>query len=402
MKSYNKVLLSMSAFSSVRMITGAISVIYMFTSGLGLDSIAYVKTLQALVTLCFSLSVTKVIDKFNRKTIYLTAMASSTIWLFILFLGGYFSQTLYFYVAEIFNAIALVIYNSIYNAYLLDEYCKVEKNKNFELILGKYNNWSFLGMAIFAGAGSIAYEYINKYIFLVSAILMFFLILDGLLSLPIQHSHFSEKDNLEKRSYRKGHENKLIIRKFLQLSPFIIPLILVSIFYQLLIQYWQVMASIIPIIKNNPYILGAIFIISLLLQSLAGRVMKYLNIRALPYSFILIIIGILCLYCSFKFLNIYYMVVGLSLLFFNIRLSIILANAKSHKNLTIQIRARFDSYLYTTTMILTGLVLLLAGYLMQRYGISILIHLGLIIITLAFVSLMLISKIYFKRNIGSY
>ena len=402
MKSYNKVLLSMSAFSSVRMITGAISVIYMFTSGLGLDSIAYVKTLQALVTLCFSLSVAKFMDKFNRKTIYITAMASSATWLFILFLGGYFTQTLYFYIAEVFNAIALVIYNSIYNAYLLDEYCKVEKNKNFEHILGQYNNLSFLGMAIFAGVGSFAYEYLNKYIFLISSILMLILIFHGLISLPVQHSRFKKKDHPQKKSYRKDYETKLIIRKFFQLSPFIIPLTLVSIYYQLLIQYWQVLASTIPIVNDKPYILGVIFIISLLLQSLAGRIMKYLNIRALPYSFIFIIVGLVCLYCSLKFLNIYYMVVGLSLLFFNIRLNIILANSKSHKNLTIQIRARFDSFLYTTTIILTGLFLLLSGYLIQWHGISILIHLGLMMITFAFASLMLISKIYFKRNIGSH
>lgn len=402
MKSYIKILLSMSAFSSVRMITGAISVIYMFTSGLGLDSIAYVKTLQALVTLCFSLSVAKSMDKFNRKTIYITAMTSSATWLFILFLGGYFTQPLYFYIAEVFNAIALVIYNSIYNAYLLDEYCKVEKNKNFEHILGQYNNLSFLGMAIFAGVGSFAYEYLNKYIFLISSIFMLILIFHGLISLPVQHSRFNKKDHPQKTSYRKDYETKLIIRKFFQLSPFIIPLTLVSVYYQLLIQYWQVLASTIPIVKDKSYILGVIFIISLLLQSLAGRIMKYLNIRALPYSFIFIIVGLACLYCSLKFLNIYYMVVGLSLLFFNIRLNIILANAKSHKNITIQIRARFDSFLYTTTIILTGLFLLLSGYLIQWHGISILIHIGLIIITLAFASLMLISNIYFKRNIGNY
>ncbi|NCT56483.1 MAG: MFS transporter [Legionella sp.] len=402
MKSYNKILFSMSAFSSVRMITGAISVIYMFTSGLGLDSIAYVKTLQAIVTLCFSLSVAKFMDKFNRKTIYITAMISSAIWLFILFLGGYFTQTLYFYIAEVFNAIALVIYNSIYNAYLLDEYYKVEKNKNFEHILGQYNNLSFLGMAIFAGAGSFAYEYLNEYLFLISSILMLIFIFHGLILLPVQYSHFSKTDRLKKKLYRKGYETKLIIRKFLQLSPFIISLILVSIYYQLLIQYWQVLASTIPLVNNKPYILGAIFIISLFLQSLAGRLMKYLDIRALPYSFIFIIVGLVFLYCSLQFLNIYYMVIGLSLLFFNIRLNIILTNAKSHKNLTTQVRARFDSYLYTTTIVLTGLFLLLSGYLIQWHGISFLIYLGLMMIIFSFASLLLIPQNYFKRNIGSY
>lgn len=402
MKSYNKILFSMSSFSSVRMITGAVSVIYMFTSGLGLDSIAYVKSLQAIVTLCFSLSVAKFMDRFNRKAIYLTSMTASTVWLFILFLGGYFSNVLYFYIAEIFNSVALVIYNSIGNAYLLDEYYKVEKNKNFERILGKYNNISFLGMAIFAGVGSITYEYLHKYLFLMSTLLMVFLIFNGALSLPRQQGCYHKKNKDKIQSYRKKYEEKLILRKFFQLSPFIIPLILVSIYYQLLIQYWQVIASTIPIVKDKPYILGAIFIMSLCLQSLAGKILNYLNIRALPYSFMLIILGLVFLYFSLEFLNIYYMIIGLSFLFFNIRINIILTNAKSHKNLTKQIRARFDSYLYTTTIILTGLFLLISGYFINWYGISVLIKIGFIIMMLAYAGLMLISKIYFKRNIDSY
>jgi len=96
------------------------------------------------------------------------------------------------------------------------------------------------------------------------------------------------------------------------------------------------------------------------------------------------------------------MVIGLSLLFFNIRLNIILTNAKSHKNLTTQVRARFDSYLYTTTIVLTGLFLLLSGYLIQWHGISFLIYLGLMMIIFSFASLLLIPQNYFKRNIGSY
>jgi len=231
---------------------------------------------------------------------------------------------------------------------------------------------------------------------------MLIFIFHGLILLPVQYSHFSKTDRLKKKLYRKGYETKLIIRKFLQLSPFIISLILVSIYYQLLIQYWQVLASTIPLVNNKPYILGAIFIISLFLQSLAGRLMKYLDIRALPYSFIFIIVGLVFLYCSLQFLNIYYMVIGLSLLFFNIRLNIILTNAKSHKNLTTQVRARFDSYLYTTTIVLTGLFLLLSGYLIQWHGISFLIYLGLMMIIFSFASLLLIPQNYFKRNIGSY
>ncbi len=402
MKSYNKIILSMSAFSSVRMITGAISVIYMFTSGLGLNSIAYVKVLQAIVTLCFSLSMANFMDKFNRKAIYLTAMISSALWLLILFLGGYFINVLCFYIAEVFNAIALVIYNSISNAYLLDEYYYVEKHKNFEHILGKYNNLSFLGMAIFAGAGSIAYEYLNKYVFLISFLLMILLIVEGLLSLPTQTCQYNKLKKERPKSYKKVYERKLIFRKLFQLSPFIILLMLVSIYYQLLIQYWQVMASVIPTIKDKPYLLGSIFIMSLILQSFAGKLLTHLNIWALPFSFICIITGLLLLYFSMEYLNGYCMFIGLGLIFLNIRMNIISTNAKSHKNITKQIRARFDSYLYTITIILTGVFLLLSGCLIDRYGISTLITIGLIMITLAYSSFILLSKRYFKHNIDNY
>lgn len=401
MKSYNKILFSMSAFSSVRMITGAISVIYMFVSGLGLDSIAHVKSLQAIVTLCFSIGVANFMDKFNRKPIFLTAMISSAAWLFMLFMGGCFTKALYFYIAELFNAIALVIYNSISNAYLLDEYARIEKKKNFEYILGKYNNLSFLGMAIFAGVGSFAYEYLNKYIFLISFLLMVLLIFEGILTLPSQSTSFNKYKKERLSPSKKAHERKLIFRKLFQLSPFIIPLILVSIYYQLLIQYWQVIASAIPIIKDKPSLLGLIFIMSLFLQSVAGKLLKHLKISALPISFILMVIGLSLIYFALKFLNIYCLYIGLGILFLNIRINIILTNANSHKSITKQIRARFDSYLYTTTIILTGVFLLISGYLINRYDISVLLTLGLITIMLAFLSFMLLSKRHFKRNIGS-
>ncbi|MCR9192166.1 MAG: MFS transporter [Gammaproteobacteria bacterium] len=358
----------MSAFSSIRMITGAISVIYMFTSGLGLESIAYVKALQSIITLCFSLGFAKFIDKFNRKIIYLTAMTSSAVWLFILFLGGYYTNIFYFYIAEIFNAIALVLYNSISNAYLLDEYFQAEKNKNFEHVLGKYNNFSFLGMAIFSGAGAFVYEYLSKYVFLIAFLLMSFLTLVGLLSLPTQCTNYSKHKKRQVKPYIKAYEKKLIYRKLLQLSPFIIPLILISIYYQLLIQYWQVVASVIPAIKAKPYLLGVIFIMSLFLQSYAGKLSTHLNIHALPFSFIFIIIGLLLLYFSLEFLNSYCMLIGLGMLFLNIRINIILTHAKSHKSIKKQIRARFDSYLYTTTIILTGFFLLISGYFISWYG----------------------------------
>ena len=392
MKSYHNILFSMSLFSSLRMVTGAVSVIYMFNSGLGLDSIAYVKALQAVVTLCFSLSVANFMDKFNRKAIYLTAMISSAAWLFILFLGGYYTNVLCFYIAELFNAIALVIYNSISNAYLLDEYAQVEKNKHFENILGQYNNLSYLGMALFAGIGSVAYEYLKKYIFLITSLLMVLLTLEGLLLLPTQCSNYHKHKKGQVRAYRRSYEKKLIIRKFFQLSPFIIPLLFVSIYYQLLIQYWQVVASMIPSIKDNSYLLGLIFIMSLLLQSLAGKILTRTNMRVLPLSFIFIIAGLVLLYVSIKFLNSYCMFMGLGLLFFNIRINIILTNANSHKNLTKQIRARFDSYLYTTTILLTGLFLLVSGYLIQWYGISVLINIGFIIILLAYLGFKMLPK----------
>ncbi|MFT4058383.1 MAG: MFS transporter [Legionella sp.] len=396
-KSYNTIVLNMATFSSLRMLTGAVSVIYMFQAGVGLDSIAYIKVVQALITLCFGIFIAHRMDGFDRKSMYLISMIASSLWLLMFFLGGWCLHIFYFYIAELFNAIGLVIFNSIYNAYLLDEYFKIEKNKEFESILGKYTNLSFLGMAVFAGIGSIAYQYLGEYLFFAAFVFMVILIINGFLFLPAQKG----RHNNVLVSSRKSYEIKLIKRKVLQLLPFIAPLMFVSLFYQVVIQYWQVLASSISVVQQNPYFLGLIFIISLCLQSLAGKLVRHIRVNILTLSFFLILISLLFLSASLRLSNSYFMILGLSLLFFSVRITIILTNAKSHKNITKQIRARFDSFLYVLTTVLSGAGLLISGYFINSYGIQSLIIIGLILMMIAYLSLILLSHNLIIRAIAA-
>jgi len=186
MKSYNKILLSTCTFGSLRMFIGAISVIYMLSNGLNLSGLAFVKILQMLILFTFNIPVSKLIDKYDRKKIYLLSIICACLNLFILYYASLIQQNYIFYIAEIFNAFALLFYGNLYNAYILDEYFFVEKKKDFHNILGKYNKFLYFGIAVFSGFGALLYFYIKEYLFLLASLCLFLLFIYSLIFLPKQ------------------------------------------------------------------------------------------------------------------------------------------------------------------------------------------------------------------------
>lgn len=388
MLTYNKVLFHLSSFVSIRMVIGAISVIYMLHSGVGLADIAYIKAMQAMILIAFSIIVANFMDKLNRKYFYLLAILSSSCWLFIFFIGGFYKMIFYFYIAEIFNAISLVIYNNLYNAYLLDQYVKDTKTKNFEIVLGSYSKYSFMGMAFCAAVGAVFYNYLTMYLFLISSFLMILLLIIGIIYLPNQYGVSSKKGELRFNT----KDVLLVVRKIKQLALFIVPLILITIFYQLIIQYWQIIAASIQFISKNSYMYGIIFIASLYIQSLAGKVAKRVKAKTFIMSFIFMLIGLLCIYLALTSENIYFLIVGLSVLFFTIRINIIFTNIYSHKNITRHIRSRFDSYINTASSIFTGIFLLINGYFIGKFGIITLVYISSTLVLLAFLFFIIIRR----------
>ncbi len=389
MKTYNKILLSTCTFGSLRMLIGAISVVYMLSNGLNLSGLAFVKILQMIILFTLNIPISKIIDKYDRKKIYLLSIICACINLFILYYASFVHQNYIFYLAEIFNAFALLFYGNLYNAYLLDEYFKTEKKKDFHNILGKYNKFLYFGIAIFAGFGALLYFYIKEYLFLLASLCLFLLFIYSLIFLPKQ---------INKKVFKKvnSKRTKVALRKILKNPILILSLILISAFYQIFIQYWQVLASAITYIKAHSYLFGLIFIISLLAQSLAGKIVQNITkIKAVLYAIFFLFFSLALSIFALSKNNIFLFLLSIAFIFFCLRLLMIYFSANAHKNITHHIRARFDGYINTSTTGLSAIFLLILSFALNKQNLSLIPFAGLALACLVF-SLLIFKKKYRK------
>ena len=160
-----------------------------------------------------------------------------------------------FFVAELFNAFSLVLTQNGYNAYLLDAHFKDSKNKNFDLIMGSFAQYSFLGVSISAMIGALCYQYIGIYSAIISALMLVMVMLVSLIYLP---SQIVSKPSVAQVSKKQV---KLIYRKILTNKNLYASLLITSVFYQVIIQYWQVL------LEQNRLKVQVIMVLSLVLHS---------------------------------------------------------------------------------------------------------------------------------------
>ena len=173
----------------------------------------------------------------------------------ISYLGGEFHSFYIFMLAEFFTALSIVLNKNSYNAYLIDAYIKEYKNKNFGKALFVYNQYTFLAVAISSFIGTICYQYINIYSALVCAFALSVLFLFFIFLLP------SQKVNKTKRKLKniKNHEIRLIFRKIFKPKYICVFFVLVSLFFQIIIQYCQVILSQIKAFNNYPILFSIAF-----------------------------------------------------------------------------------------------------------------------------------------------
>jgi len=153
------------------------------------------------------------------------------------------------------------------------------------------------------------------------------------------------------------------LRKILKNTVLILSLILISAFYQIFIQYWQVLASAITYIKMHSYLFGLIFTISLLVQSLAGKIIQNIT-KTKTISFVVFIL------VSSLTLNIFALsknsillfILSIAFIFFSLRVLMIYFSANAHKNITRHIRAWFDGYINTSTTGLSAIFLFVLSF----------------------------------------
>ena len=274
------------ASSSLRMIVGATSVIYLMSHGVTLAQIGAMKAMQATVVLLLDVPLGYLADRWGRRNLICMANIATALWLGLTALGGadvfdaaresydvfgisISISIVLFFIAEAFNAFALAAFNGAFSAALLETYERQNARRDFENILGLYGKWQFALMALAAFVGAWAGGGASAIVWWVSAgaTLALALTTRFFVRAPfIGASVKSSPSMLRDLQEMTGHLS--LSRSTLLLGA---SYVLFLLCYQILLQFWQPLISSFAIDDQSGWLYGVAFVLFLVAQSVASE-----------------------------------------------------------------------------------------------------------------------------------
>lgn len=384
MYGYDKLIVSNVSVNFTRMLIGASSTIYMVVSGLNLYQIGLIKSFQAAIIVLLGLLIGVVSDRMNRKILYITGVFLACIWLLTTYIAGIKGSFNLFLISEFFNALSLCIFQNNNYAYLVDSYNKQFNDNDIKKLFGKLSYLDFLFMAIASLLGGFAYTFINKELFLLSSFIMFLILIISFLYLPdckiSPHEPSQENTNFSKLINKDDFI--LILEKFKFYKKSVLLFILLNLYFQIIIQYWQVLVYQFNIVKKNEFLLGIILFCMLLIQSWSGKVVQKHEYAKNQSILVLFSMGLVLSLLGLKvgnLLGLCCLMIGICSNLFSIRYVIVDTNAKIHANIPDFVRAKYDTILNTSLRLLTALGLLGIGFVSQKTDINSIVYVGFLI-----------------------
>lgn len=374
MKGYEKIVSSIVSVSSIRMLIGATSTIYMLDNGVALYEIGMIKSVQAVVILLFGFFIGVFSDRVDRKSIHTIAILISFLWLLLFYLGGIYSSISLFYIAEILNGISLSMIQNNTNGYLVEQFKKDNRDEKLDKLFGQLSKLSFLGMAIASLVGGGVYYLLGSSSFLYTALLMLAVFILSLLLLPDGSNLSVARKMIDRKEFY------LVLRKINKHREIIFAYMLYGLLFQIIIQYWQVMVYDFEIIVKNNYWLGIVLFLLMLSQSFAGSVIerKFYVPRTVLYFGTILVLFALVLSISFSSPVIY--IISLCSLMFSIRYISILTGVELQSDLKNRFRSKYDMVLNSILRIITAIMLFVVGFIVEHFGSVSILYLGIIMI----------------------
>lgn len=375
-------------YTSVRMLVGAISAIYLLAKGVDILDVGTIKAFQAGVIMILDIPLAYVADQKSRKLSVIGASLFSALWLYTMGI----SETLWvFYLAEFFNSVSLALFSGSFTSYLIDKNIEFDKSKqNIQKIIGKFNKYQHAGMAVSATLGAFFITVESQVIWFISCFLMVLLTASSVSLLP--------KDTIQS----KAQDRKTILTDVLnilkdiltriEIKWIVLMLIFITAYYQSIIQFWQLVISIDK--KNlitEGHIYGIIFAAILLIQSLSGYLVEKLPKRQVFYVALCLTLALLP-YPLFMSINYLYSTsIVIIVLFFIIRSLIIVLHSVVHENITSKLRSTYDSAISTIVRIILLIMLPSLGFLVDQFG-FISLYLLYVFIFFSFIACMLLNR----------
>lgn len=384
-------------FAGLRMTTGAFSILYILSKGLTLRDVALIKTLQAVFILIVDIPTAYLADKISRKFFIILGFLSASLWLLITGIATHFAT---FLIAEAFNALSLALLSGALVAYMID-YTHQNTPFSTKEILSRYTQWQFFTMAGFALLGAFLFNFNTLNVWYIAGGATLVLSIFALSYLPQDNKIKNTKVKCSKKDpiTAEGKQQKaldqkakrknitLFFKESLQnrLIIMAVCLIILSLFYQVVIQFWQ--PFVFPFFKNFPHAQtwnGFYFVLLLIVQSLAGRILYKSSRGILLTLFIVLALIFFVFYgASLIFPNLIIPVLFILILFFTLRLFMTFLQSVIHDHIPSSHRATYDSSLSFVVRLFLLSVLPLAGLFFQSYGFSILFFIALLLILLS-------------------
>lgn len=335
-----------SVFVGLRISIGGTSALFLLSKGISLQELGLIKSVQAFTILIIDVPLAYVADKYSRSLSIVLSVLFSSIWLFTTALADSLPLLM---VAEVFNALSIALFNGAFIAHLLD---KTPKNQTTPVIarLTKVQHL-FMSFSALITPFFITDVASNKLWLIVSA-LMFVLFVVSLKIIGLEKTKYDVKDTI-KIKFLLTYLKNIPLNKM-----YIFALIVFSLCYQVLIQYWQPIIKDVGSLYNEPYMWGCVFFLILIVQSFSAHLMEK-NKPLLKYIVIsfLIFVAVLLIHQA----NTIKIIYGILWLFFVIKIITIHLYSEVHKKIDANHRATIDSIISTSNSVLVMLAMPLFG-----------------------------------------
>lgn len=157
------------ASTSLRMLVGATSVLYLTAHGVTLAQIGLMKALQAALVLLLDLPLSYLADRRGRVTVLILGNAAGVLWIAI---TASSTSVAGFMVGEAFHAISLAAFNGVFSALLTETYDGEHRRRDYENALGSFGKWQSIAMAVAAAIGACFYMNASPTVWWVATVLL--------------------------------------------------------------------------------------------------------------------------------------------------------------------------------------------------------------------------------------
>ncbi|CAM4502671.1 MAG: hypothetical protein LEGION0403_FIIPPAGN_02571 [Legionella sp.] len=369
MQLFYRLLIYTILFSSIRMLVGGYSSLYLTNHGLSIADISFLKAFQGIVIVLIQVPVGVIIDRCNNRFPFiLISIFLAAIWMFLTAIGN---TTSIFFAAEFFNGLSLAIFNAVMLPILVETYSYETGKDDYNYTLGKFFKYQNLLMVVSVLLGSVFVTVESRYVWFVASSILTIIGLFSLLANDLKKFNITTSKNqpLNKTSLHfKNLLNVLRVENIIIL--FIANISLVTVF-QILAQFWQVIIyDYLGEHTSDAIVYGLIFAVILVFQALGSffaEKKSSLKISLFFMAFFVAATSYLIGYNGNEIYKIIPIILFLSC-FILFKYPSIIISALLHKNISNDIRATFDSLISTISMLVSIGAFYMIGILLNNFG----------------------------------